>query len=203
MPSRHIVKEYAPDSYYHIYSQGVYSQALFRDQADYDAFLDLLRRYLLPTIQKDKSGRPYPNYSSDIQLLAFCLMGNHFHLLVHQNEKRAIIAFMRSLLASYTVYFNTRHQRRGSLFQSHYHASLVGDEAYLPHITRYIHLSPGDFRTHRYSSYGYYTGQKEGQWIHPDAVLQLVGGARHYPQFVSNFDNYKQTLDLIKPHLAI
>ena len=71
-------------------------------------------------------------------------MPNHIHLLVYQHQPQAMAQFMRSVLTSYSRYFNKRYKRSGSLFESRYKASLISDDAYLEHISRYIHLNPGN-----------------------------------------------------------
>jgi putative transposase len=202
MPSRHIVKEYVADSYYHIYTRGVDGRQIFLTPEDFACFLDYLKRYLDPVPHKDREGRPYPNFHDQLELLAYCLMGNHLHLFVYQTEVRAITDFMRALLTSYTMYFNREHKRSGSLFQSHYHAELTTHEAYLLHITRYIHLIPGDYLHYAYSSYPYYIGHKQAEWLRPERVLGLIKGQGRYETFVADFENYKYTLDEVKNQLA-
>jgi putative transposase len=202
MPSRHIVKEYAADSYYHIYTRGVDGRQIFLSPDDFSCFITLLKRYLDAVPHKDKESRVYPNFSAELELVAFCLMGNHLHLYVYQSEARAITAFMRALLTSYTMYFNREHKRSGSLFQSHYHAERTTQEAYLLHITRYIHLLPGNYRHYPYSSYPYYIGQKQAEWLHPDKAIDLLTGHGDYETFVTDLANYKHTLEEVKSQLA-
>ncbi|HEY4714156.1 MAG TPA: hypothetical protein VIH30_07975, partial [Aquirhabdus sp.] len=83
MPSKHVVKEYAPDSYYHIYSRGVEKRQIFLDEKDFAVFLNMLKRYLSPVGAFDLSRREYPNFANQIELNAYCLMQNHFHLLIY------------------------------------------------------------------------------------------------------------------------
>lgn len=81
MPSRNVLKVDIPDSYYHIYARGASRQEIFREAADYYVFLELFRRYLSPEEIKDSAGIPYTKLHNDIELLCYCLMPNHFHLL--------------------------------------------------------------------------------------------------------------------------
>src|SRR5258708_38220492 len=91
MPSRNIVKIYAPHSYYHIYNRGVNKQVIFADEQDFAVFLGLLKRHLSNEPQVDKYFRLHPHFKGQLELLAFCLMPNHFHLLVYQLDDITII----------------------------------------------------------------------------------------------------------------
>ncbi len=105
MPGKNRVKVYAPDSYYHIYNRGVNKRSIFLDNYDYSVFLNLLKRYLGKEQAKDKSGREYNNLYGDIELLAFCLMPNHFHLLLYQKDENAMSTLMHGVTTSYTIVF--------------------------------------------------------------------------------------------------
>ncbi|MBI2591928.1 transposase [Candidatus Saccharibacteria bacterium] len=74
-------------------------------------------------------------------------MPTHFHLLVYNKKETGITDLMCSILTAYGLYFNRVHKGRGRLFESTYEASLINDEAYLWHISRYIHLNPQDIRS--------------------------------------------------------
>ena len=95
MPSRNIYKDYVADSYYHIYNRGVNRQRIFRNDADYAAFLSLLKRYLSP--KPRGAGPAYASYSDQLDLLAFCLMPNLFHLLINNLTEDAMNLLMKGL----------------------------------------------------------------------------------------------------------
>lgn len=185
MPAKNVLKAYVENGYYHIYNRGVEKRNIFTDERDYKVFLHLLKRYL--TSPSPEPTRITPRFRTDIfghlQLIAYCLLPNHFHLMVKQSTKNAIILFMRSLGNSYVYYFNKLHQRRGPLFEGRYKAVLVENEPYLLHLTRYIHLNPLDkdgpltgtdlvkIGEYSYSSYGEYLGKRKTEWIHPEEIL--------------------------------
>ena len=81
MPSRNVYKIYLENSYYHVYNRGVNKRVIFQDNQDYVTFLNLLKRYLLNNQPKDRFGRTYLNLSGRLELLAYCLMPNHFHMI--------------------------------------------------------------------------------------------------------------------------
>jgi putative transposase len=191
MPSKNIIKIYAQDGIYHIYNRGIEKRNIFIDDQDYKVFLHLLKRYLFPF---DDLGKVPPcqtervrscwesNLYKEIQLWCFCLMPNHFHLLLKQFTEKAIIEFMRRLTNSYTRYFNEKYKRVGALFQGSYKAVLVENEFYLLHLSRYVHANPRelfknieDFRKYSYSSYLNYLGDRHTKWVHPEEILSYFG----------------------------
>lgn len=190
MPARNVLKTYVEDSYYHIYNRGVEKRIIFSDDQDYNVFLGYLKEYLSPPVDpyqfrqeltfKGESFKGIPrqpnNYSKEIDLLAYCLMPNHFHLLIKQNSSRSIENFMRSLLTRYSGYFNKRNKRVGSLFQGPYKAVLVDSDEYLLHLSSYIHLNPKEFTDdllNAHSSYPEYLKKRKTSWIKPDLVLSF------------------------------
>lgn len=202
MPSRNVVKEYAPDSYYHIYNRGINKQPIFKDKADYVYFLSLLKRYLSNNPTIDRFGRENPHYKNELDLLVFCLMPNHFHLLVYQHSNdKAISKFAQSITTAYTMYFNRKHKRVGRLFQSTFKASRISEDSYLQHISRYIHLNPKDWRRYEWSSLSYYLDGHEAEWVNPKRILDIFEGD-DYEEFLKDYEDYKEMLDEIKYELA-
>src|SRR3989344_349622 len=165
MPSRNIVKTYIPDSYYHIYCRGVNKDMVFNQPRDYAVFLNLLKRYLSKKPVKDKQGREYMHLYGELELLSYCLMPNHFHLLIYQTSSTAMRQLMHSILTSYSGYFNKINGRRGPLFESCYKASLISNDSYLEHISRYIHLNPKNWKDYKYSSLPYYIDKNRAEWL--------------------------------------
>lgn len=202
MPSRNVIREFAPDSYYHIYNRGVEKRDIFIDDADYRVFLNLLKRYLSEEKTTDKVGRTYSNFYGSLELQSFCLMPNHFHLLIYVGEDERSFSFlMRCLLTSYTVYFNRRYKRVGRLFQGIFKASRITSDSYLQHISRYIHLNPRDYKHWEYSSLDYYLGIKHADWLKPERVLGLFDGD-NYQKFVADYEGNKAAVDELKHELA-
>ena len=202
MPSRNITKERVSDSYYHVYARGNNKQKLFLEHTDYKYFLKLLERYLseIPTISK--GGEIYPHYTDLVEILAYCLMANHFHIFVYQKEVPYLEKFMRSLMTSYSRYFNLKYKRTGPVFESRYKAKRIDDDAYLHHITRYIHLNPRQWEHHRYSSLDYYRNGGEPCWLRPMKILCLFGTRQEYMEFVADYEEQRDMLDELKHQLA-
>jgi len=202
MPSRNIVKDFAPESYYHIYNRGVAKQPIFLDSRDKQRFLALFERHLSHKESLNGNGLAYRKFTDDIELLCYCLMGNHFHLLVYQAENvSAITDFMRSVLTAYTMYFNRRHKRVGPLFQSVYKSSRISTDSYLLHISRYIHLNPRGYKSYHYSSLAHYLGTPSPEWLNPNKILDLFA-QENYLEFLEDYEDHKASLEEIKYELA-
>jgi len=165
MPSRNILKHYAPQSYYHIYARGSSKQKIFLEQADYKYFIKLFERYLSNKEQRSTTSEIYPNFKDRVEVLSYCLMTNHFHILLYQKSTDDMQKFMRSVMTSYSRYFNLKYKRTGALFESRYKASRIDSDSYLQHITRYIHLNPKNWKHYRHSSLKYYKDGKGPNWL--------------------------------------
>ena len=188
MPSRNVIKVYIENGYYHIYNRGVEKRIIFKDTQDYKVFLTYLKEYLSPPPKPEdiktifilqgesfKGIKRQPkNYYKEIELISYCLMPNHFHLLIKQVSKYSIEKFIRSLATRYSVFFNKKYNRVGSLFQGPYKAVLISSENYLLHLSRYIHLNPSEYTDdliNSYSSYAAYLGLRRTNWVNSDIVL--------------------------------
>lgn len=108
MPSKNIYKIDVAETYYHVYARGGSRQKVFLDARDYRYFLGLFERYLSSEPKIKKTGAVYPHYSGEVELLVYCLMQNHFHLLLYQVEQGAMSRFMKSVMTSYSRYFNLK-----------------------------------------------------------------------------------------------
>jgi putative transposase len=202
MPGKNIIKQYAPKSYYHIYTRGVNKMPTFWADNDYTVFASLFKRYLSSEQPKNSSRHPYPNYRGRLQLLAYALMPNHIHLFVYQEDEFAIRDFMRSLLTSYSMYFNKTNKRVGPVFQSRYRASRIADDSYFQHISRYIHLNPLQWEDSDKTSLDFYLGKRRADWIEPEKVLQGFKDSGEYLAFLRDYEDQKQMFDELKWELA-
>jgi len=202
MPSRNTYRIDRPDSYYHIYARGASKQSIYLDEYDYRYFEKLFARYLSKDQKFNKEGVSYPNFYNKAELLSFCLMENHFHLLVFQKQKGSITQLMRSLMTSYSRYFNLKHKRTGSLFESRYKSSIITTDSYLEHISRYIHLNPRYWKRYKHSSLRFYGTESRPEWIMPNKIINLFQPKESYYKFLLDYEDHKRMLDEIKGELA-
>jgi len=169
-----------PGAYYHVTSRGNERKAIFKNKGDRESFLSYLKSAHL-------------RYGAVIHV--YCLMNNHYHLLI-ETPKGNLSQIMRHINGAYTTYFNVKHRRAGHLFQGRYKAILVDADAYAGELSRYIHLNPvraGIVNMpdqHRWSSYQYYTmKKKQPEWLNVDFILNYFGAElpsskKKYKEFV-------------------
>lgn len=226
MPARNRTKIYTEDSYYHLYNRGVEKRIIFLDQQDYAVFLNYLKEYLLPkdeeTLSKELSNpnNTYRekdkiikllrlnNFADEIILLAYCLMPNHFHFFIKQKSAGSIDKFMNSLGTRYTMYFNKKYRRVGSLCQGVYKAVPIETEAQFIYLSKYIHkqaLVLQGLALQSYeqpSSYQEYLGRRKIQWIHPEEILNYFSKTNPkltYKAFVEENDDF--SISIIKDQI--
>ena len=213
MPSKNLVREFLEGGVYHVYNRGINKQNIFFDEKDYATFLFYIKLYLDdPDKLKDldpqkKKSLVRRNFYGNINLLCYCLMPNHFHLLVKQEEERDLAEFMRCVLTNYSMYFNKKYNRLGPVFQGTYKAILVKDDAYLLHLSRYIHLNPvsiiynefvkgvtpAKLADYPYSSYADYLGNKNTTWVKPSSVLDYFKDNKR--QYIISESSYQEFIE--------
>src|SRR6185436_6338169 len=131
------IKTHAPGEYYHIYNRGIQKQPIFVTESDRMRFIFLLLTFqgkepiknISREIKSHVQGQAL-HISADleneilktreVELVSFCLMPNHFHLLVAEKEEGGIVKYIQRVLTAYAMYFNIRHQKSGHLFQGPY-----------------------------------------------------------------------------------
>jgi putative transposase len=132
-------------SFYHIYNRGVEKRKIFLDDSYYQKFLNDIWDFndVNPApdnrIHRDRNSVEREKL---VEIYAYVLMPNHYHLLVRQVTDGGIEKFMRKIGIGYAMYFNAREDRVGSLFQGRFKAKLVEDDAQIFQLTKYIHLNP-------------------------------------------------------------
>jgi len=145
---------FANNEYYHVYNRGVDKRKIFLDRNDYIRFLHGLyefnnqeRATEFSRLSKH-SVRSLTLYTKDrprkklVDIICFCLMPNHYHLIIEQLVDNGISKFMHKLGTGYTNAFNLRRERSGTLFQGTFKAIIIENETYLTHLSRYIQLNP-------------------------------------------------------------
>lgn len=136
---------FAMNEYYHLYSRGNSKRKIFHDSEDYTRFLNIL--YLSNSEKSFRFDRIVDAYAVKLgpQLVSigsYCLMPNHLHILIKQKVENGISRFMQKLLTAYSMYYNTKYERTGSLFEGKFKAKHIDSDPYLKHVFSYIHLNP-------------------------------------------------------------
>ena len=193
--------------FYHVCNRGVDKRSIFENQYDVRRFYQSMEEF--NTI--NPIGSLYESSFLDdkiiakrktkrlVNIVAYCLNPNHYHLVLEQLHENGISQFMHRLNGGYTWYFNKKYQRIGGLFQGPYKAILITDDNYLLHLSRYIHLNPSEYTdnlTETYSSYADYLGLRKTKWVKPDFILNFFNKeiapefkkVNSYKDFVENYN---------------
>lgn len=139
------------NQFYHCYCRGTDKRKIFLHQKDYERFIALLyvcnskEKIHLSDFNNKKKHLDIFSIERDETLVdigVYCLMPNHFHILIHEKEDNGISLFMQKLMTAYTMYFNKKYNRTGSLFESRFRAEYANQDRYLKYLFSYIHLNP-------------------------------------------------------------
>jgi putative transposase len=174
------------DALYYITSRCIYNQDIFKEEADYQAYFELLKKY---------------KEQYKFKLYAYALMPNHFHLLLElpdqdeENFKGGISEIMHGLNSSYTKYFNGKYGRKGHLFRDRFKTALVEKDPYLLKLTAYIHLNPQktnlvlSAKDYPYSSYALYINKEMPlqEFLRDEKnIVSGLLGQKSYEQFMQD-----------------
>jgi REP-associated tyrosine transposase len=172
-----------PGAFYHVTSRGNEQKDVFKSKRDREKFLE----YLATATER---------YGAVIH--AYCLLSNHYHLLLETPEGN-LSQIMRHINGAYTTYFNVKRKRAGHLFQGRYKAILVEADAYAVELSRYIHLNPvragmtAKPEAYQWSSYRVYIGEiKAADWLKTGFILGYFGGKDSAAQ--SNYRKFVEVL---------
>ena len=173
-----------PGAFYHVIARGNNREKLFKNNYDNEKFIE----YLEKAVER-----------FSIIIHTYCLMSNHYHLLVETPDANLSKA-MQWVNVSYATYFNKKHRRHGHLFQGRFKAILIDADVYLKHLSRYIHLNPVRAKmvsspsAYHWSSYGAFSGlQKVPQFIETNWLLSNFGKNRKEAQ--KNYRNFVEKVD--------
>lgn len=168
-----IPRRFSEYGYMHLMFKGVNGQIIFEERGDYVYFLNLLK----------KTG-----IAQDVKICAYCLMGNHVHLLVYDKDKRTP-DFMRQLCRTYSLYFNNKYQRKGPLYQNRYTSKPIESENYLLKVFHYILNNPQKAGICQAAEYPWSSYEKYG---HPNSFVdtlvlkELIGSREEYEDFIAS-----------------
>ena len=199
----------APDEHYHLFNRGMSKQNIFLDKNDYIRFLFLILYFQSPVIishpkryikgfvqhsvfdisEEEKQKIIKGRY---VELVSFCLMPNHFHLIIREVKEGGISQYMQRVLNSYTKYFNARYEKSGHLFQGPYKAVHIKDDNHILYLSTYVHKNPTELkewkkkeRFYTWSSYQDYIGKNRwGDLLMPGIVIEQFKKVTDYYDFV-------------------
>ncbi|KKQ17919.1 MAG: hypothetical protein US31_C0013G0002 [Berkelbacteria bacterium GW2011_GWA1_36_9] len=205
------------EQYYHIINRSIAKYIIFNDDQDYlriielfdlcrfteflykySDYLELADQYRTHFVDRLKTTSP-----KLVEIVAYCIMPTHIHLILKQNKENGISKYMAKVFNSYTRYFNVRHQRKGPLWEGKFKNILVGNDDQMLHLTRYIHLNPTSASLVKkpedweFSSYYEYINNPKNSAI-CDFKTIIDLNPKQYKNFVHDRIDYQKQLSLIK-----
>lgn len=198
--------EFANEEHYHIFNRGVDKREVFLDASYYQRFLlsmDLLNDThdgLMIEWRDYKKSNPKAKLSDFleprsrkrdplVELVAYCLNPNHYHIILKQVEEKGIERFMHKLGLSYTLYFNKRNKRTGALFQGNFKATHIDSNEYLLYLSAYVNENNfihgyNKRSTWPYSSLPGYLSKKDDKLVNKDIISGQFKNTREYKEFL-------------------
>src|SRR3989344_6606234 len=203
---------FVPEEYYHIYNRGNSKQKIFTSKKDYERFVALLygvntsQRFNFFDFKKGDGIFSKELENPLVSIGAYCLMPNHFHLLVTPLSEEGLSKFMQKLSTSYVMYFNRTYKRTGGLFEGKFKSIHIENDKQLKYLFSYIHLNPVKFinrkwkekgirnlkttfkylNTYLYSSFLDYSGQNRRE--------NLIIDPKDFPDYFSSKDSFKEEI---------
>ena len=207
---------------YHVLNRGVDKRQIFMDKQDYLRFIHDLYEFNNQE-RVESTYLKFHNYSTDnnidlkpdkeprkllVDILAFCLMPNHYHLLLSPRGEGSIPQFMHKVNMGYSKYFNQKHERVGTLFQGPYKHISVTNETHFLHLPFYVHFNPLDLsypewrenkisnpkkaleflKSYRWSSHLDYLGIKNfPSVLNMKPLMEIFGNNKDYQKLVENY----------------
>ncbi len=131
---------FAPGEIFHCYNRGVDKRTIFEDQQDYVYFLKMLRHFNTSEVVGNlRLLQTREQIDPPVTILAYCLLPNHYHLVLRCNDvEGGMSKYMQRIGGGYTMYFNQKNARSGSLFQGTFKAKYIDSDSYLRHILAYV-----------------------------------------------------------------
>lgn len=204
------------NQYYHIFSRSIAKYVVFNDRDDFERILELINLYRYSEFNHKYSRFKELDIATQesiienlkkennvlVEIVAYCVMPTHIHLVLKQVADEGISKFMSKVLNSYTKYFNAKHHRAGPLWEGHFKNVLVTTDQQMLHLTRYIHLNassagivhdPFDWQP---SSLKEYCEDDSDGICQFKEIIDM--SAQRYKKFVLNQKSYQRSLSLIK-----
>ncbi|MEK7136045.1 MAG: transposase [Patescibacteria group bacterium] len=214
---------FAPDEYYHLHNRGVEKRSIYKNDSDKIRFMSLL---FLCNTSRPVDWRAIENIWSFerentlIDIGCYCLMSNHFHLLVKEKTENGISRFMQKLQTAYSMYFNIKYKRSGSLFKGKFSSHHVDSDQYFNYLYSYIHLNPLKLHglsifkdkvnkiksekkfleNYKFSSYADYANFGQGKRIenviiNPSAFPQYFESKKDFDWFITDWIEIRNEAD--------
>lgn len=202
----------APGEYYHVFNRAVNKQIIFHNFNDYARFLFLILYFQAPVkiLHISRVIKEFSQYCTGqsraltsgyevdvvkkrvVELIAFCIMPNHFHLILKEMGEGGIATYMQRVLTAYSKYYNTKYGKSGHVFQGPYRAVHVENDRQLLHLSAYLHRNPRELSSwfrkedkYIWSSYQDCIGENRwGDLLLPSVLTDGFKNRNKYYEFV-------------------
>ncbi|HCM82613.1 MAG: hypothetical protein UW37_C0014G0005 [Candidatus Gottesmanbacteria bacterium GW2011_GWA2_44_17] len=207
---------------YHIFNRSVGQQSIFSNSSFYTRFCDLMSYYRfdkppyrfseyirLPMQAQLESYKRLTSQKQLVDILTFCIMPNHFHMLLRQKQDDGIRRFATIIQNAYAKYFNTKTNRSGAVFQAMFKSVRIETDDQLLHVARYIHLNPysakivtslSDLENYPWSSFVIYMGHLKGDWMEQNTLLSYGKTIEALKKYTFDQADYQRLLS-VESHL--
>lgn len=201
-----IASDSSLENIYHVVNKGIEKTLIFLDKKDIERFLETIKfyRFQNPSRFSFRKRPPYHNLNQGrkplVEILAFCLMPDHFHMLLKEKKPGAASRFVSLVCNSYTKYYNNRNKRSGFLFAGTFKSKKIESGEQLAKVARHIHLDPYiknivmDPKKFPFSSLPEYLGKQDG-FCEKSLILGSLQGRENYENFALDIEDYKRNLE--------
>jgi REP element-mobilizing transposase RayT len=175
--------QFTQGEYYHIYNRGCNRAKIFHSDENYQFLLRKLRKYFI---------------STEVSVIAFCLMPNHYHFLLRQDGDKSVGGMVQTIFNGYSKAFNQRYNRSGTLFEGPFKAILIEKFSHLIHLCRYIHRNPLDvglvtnIEKWQYSNYPEWIGLRDDILVDREFIKENYPSSKDYETFVMEYVSPKR-----------
>lgn len=205
---------------YHVFNRGIARQLTFTTKKGYARSLDTLKFYrfnrpqirlskffYLSNERREEFLKALEEIEKLVRIISYCLMPNHFHLLLKQEKDNGISKFLSNFQNSYTRYFNSRKQKDGPLFLDQFKAVRIETDEQLLHLSRYIHLNPyssyivksfEELFMYPWSSLPLYLREEKDSFVDSSFILDHFKNRQNFKRFVLDQADYQRRLKEIE-----
>lgn len=186
---------------YHVFNRGVSKVDIFKDDQDFGVFLSRLKENLFPEKEnrlKRATSQRKKLPSGAFDLVCYCLMPNHFHLIIQQKTELPISKLVSKVCTSYSMYFNKRYNRVGSLFQDTFKSVLIKDNEQLLWTSLYVHENPikaamlENLMNYKWSSFKDYSNLEESGMCKKEILLEQFSSSGFYLDYFRDSEKNKE-----------
>ena len=201
-------QSFAVDEYYNLYNRGTEKRSIFLNDQDYKYFLYLME--ICNTKKNIRTSTTKKGFEKDtiIDIGAYVLMPNHFHILAREKIENGISLYLLKLLTAYSMYFNKKYNRTGRLYEGTFKSSYVSNDQYLKYLYAYIHLNPAKLidknwkerRTKstsellKFISEYKYSSLQEYLKVKTPTIKRNILEPNSFPLYFKNFSEHKNEL---------